>query len=157
MVKKENETQVKPFYKAVWFYGMCCLLLGIVVLKSMESGDFASQASPDDIIKEMLVGTWVAHDDDPDVRTTYTFRSDNTGLFAFFDGALEITEYAIAFDGEQVMITYTMVAAGGEHHSHLTQEPVTVTCPLEYLSKDEFAIIRENGEVSKTHYKRMAI
>ena len=99
------------------------------------------------VTKAMLIGKWIANDDNPDLRTTYTFNSDDTGVFTFFDGALNITEYSVTFDSEYAILSYTMIAAEGEYH--LTQEPVNMTYHLEYISNDEFAVIE-----SKDNYKR---
>ena len=125
-------------------------LLCVLLMTAFMSANALAADHEDYVTKGMLVGTWVAYDDDRDLRTSYTFNSDNTGLYSFFDGALDIKEYSVTFDGKYSILSYTMVAAQGQYH--LTQEPVTVIYRLEYISNDEFALITNNDAV--INYKR---
>jgi len=115
---------------------------------------FGDSAAPSKYVtKEMLIGAWVSVEINSDVRTSFTFNEDNTGSWAFFDGGFLITEYTIIQEEEKTLLTYTKVAS--EYDYHLNQEPVTTTCELEYISDDEFALIRWDDEHGyETIYKR---
>ena len=120
--------------------------LVIAVMLGFAAGVGAAEKPDiDRITKETLIGTWIADEDNPDLRTSYTFNPNGTGLRSFFDGDFDITEYSVSFDGKDTILTYTDIAAEG--WDNLRDTPLTHWYNLEYISNDEILI---NGN----NYKR---